>query len=225
MPERKNIIIAAKCAPEYKILSDIKKAGLAAVELYLSEAIMSDLNEIIKICGDFAFRYAIHAPNDCYNHVALAKLADSIGAEIVNFHNIYWEDEWEDITNTFKNIRARPCIENTYSCHESLKFMRRYGLGMCLDLEHLQMECAGVYEEEFVRVMKLASHIHLTGYTYGSKLWHSHIHHSPKHSLYILGLLRQAGYSGFVVSEGKASLQTYKEFNNLNNFSRAFKQK
>jgi hypothetical protein len=34
----------------------------------------------------------------------------------------------------------------------------------------------------------------------------------------MLDLLKKAGYSGFVVSEARASMQTYSEFKNLHNF-------
>lgn len=76
----------------------------------------------------------------------------------------------------------------------------------------------GVYEEEFLPVIRDASHIHLTGYIFGSKLWHTHLHHSPEHSLYMLDLIKRCRYSGFVVSEARASLQTYAEFKKLNDF-------
>lgn len=223
MPEPKNIIIAAKCAPERKILSDIKGAGLEAVELYLSQEIMSDSQGIVKLCRDFAFRYALHAPNDHYNPGNLAELANAIRAEVVVFHNIYWEEEWEEIIRAFKENKAKLCLENTYSVHEPLKFMRRYGLARCLDLEHLQMECGGVYEEEFIRVLKKTSHIHMTGYVWGRQLWHTHIHRSQAHSQYLLDLLKQAGYRGFVVSEAKESLQRDAEFKKLYDFFRRWK--
>lgn len=219
MSEFKNIIIAAKCAPQDNILSDVERAGLEAVELYFSEKILDDLKKVISVCKNYPFKYAVHAPNDGYNPYNLAELVETIGAEIVVFHNIYWEDEWKNIVKAFKNIKAKLCIENTHSVHEPLKFIRRYGFGRCLDLEHLQMQCAGVYEEEFIPAIKQASHIHLTGYTYGSKLWHTHIHHSPEHSLYLLNLLRKACYSGLVVSEAKISLQTYEEFKKLSDFT------
>ena len=109
-------------------------------------------------------------------------------------------------------------MENTYSVHEPVKFFRRYGISRCLDLEHLQMEGIGVYEEVLIDVLREASHIHMTGYKYGSPFWHTHIHHSPEHNLYMLSLLEQTGYKGFVVSEAKKSLQTYEEFKKLNNF-------
>jgi hypothetical protein len=213
-----NIIIAAKCAPEQKILEDIKKAALPAVELYLSQQIIADLSRIIKLCKKFPFRYAVHAPNDGSDTGRLSELVMAIGAEVVIFHNIYWEDEWESIIAAFRKAKVKLCLENTFSVHEPLKFMRRYGLSRCLDLEHLQLECAGVYEEEFVRVIKQAQHIHLTGYIYGSGLWHTHLHHSPEHSLYFLNLVKKCGYSGFVVSEAKLSLQTYVEFKKLHDF-------
>lgn len=214
------LIIAAKCAPEEKILSDIVKADLKATELYLSKAVMRDLGAIIKICKSFPLKYAVHAPNDCYNPKELAELASAIGAEIVVFHNIYWDNEWEEIIGNFKGVKTKLCLENTYSVHEPLKFIRRYGLGRCLDLEHLQMECAGVYEEEFKKCINQSDHIHLTGYIYGSRLWHSHIHHSKEHALYILNLVKEAGYSGLIVSEAKLSLQTYEDFKKLYDLNR-----
>lgn len=223
MMKSKDIIITAKCAPQEEILSDIKKAGLEAVELYLSEQFLRDTKKAISLCEDFSFKYAVHASNDGCNLPDLAELVEAIGAEIVVFHDIYWDDEWEDIIKSFKNIKTKLCIENTHSVHEPLKFIRRYGLGRCLDIEHLLMQCAGVYEEEFIRVIKQASHIHLTGYIYGSQLWHTHIHHSPEHSLYLLNLLKKSGYSGFVVSEAKLSLQTYEEFKKLNSFYKMWK--
>ncbi len=210
------MIIAAKCAPSEKILKDIERAGLSAVELYTNIDYLYKLDSIKQICKRFPFRYAVHAPNDGYEPELLAELVDAIGAEIVIFHDIYWEDEWAHMAEVFKASKAKICIENTHSVHEPLKLMRRYGLKRCLDLEHLQMQCAGVYEGEFLPVMRQSSHIHMTGYFYGSDLWHTHIFQSPEHSTYILNLLKKSGYSGFVVSEARTSLQTYDEFKRLN---------
>ena len=203
------MIIAAKCAPEEKILKDIERADLSAVELYASGSYLCKLDDIKRICKRFSFRYAVHAPNDGYRPELLAELVDDIKAEIVVFHDIYWDDEWGHIAEVFKTSKATICIENTHSVHEPLKLMRRYGFKRCLDLEHLQMQCAGVYEEEFLPVIRQASHIHMTGYFYGSDLWHTHIHQSPEHSIYFLNLLKKAGYSGFVVSEAKKLSDTF----------------
>ncbi|MEW6618871.1 MAG: hypothetical protein AB1422_05930 [bacterium] len=213
-----SIIIAAKCAPQKEILYNIERAGLKAVELYLSEEILNDLDKTIQLCRNFSFIYAFHAPTEGCKLDKLAELVKAIGGKIVVFHNIYWEEEWKKIVRTFRDVEANLCMENTYSVHEPVKFMQRYGVGRCLDLEHLQMECAGVYEEVFIPVIKQASHIHLTGYTYGSQLWHTHIHYSQEHNLYMLDLLKKAGYSGLLVSEARESLQTYEEFKKLNNF-------
>lgn len=212
------MIIAAKCAPEEKILKDIEKAGLSAVELYTSGSYLCKLEDIKRICKRFSFRYAVHSPNDGYQPELLAELVDDIKAEIVVYHDIYWEDEWGHIAEVFKPGKAKICIENTHSVHEPLKLMRRYGFKRCLDLEHLQMQCAGVYKDEFLPVIRQSSHIHMTGYFYGSDLWHTHIHQSPEHSIYILNLLKKADYQGLVVSEARTSLQTYDEFKRLNDF-------
>lgn len=218
------IIIAAKVAPEKDKFSDIRKAGLKAVELYLSKALMCNLKEIQRMCNDFPFRYAVHASNDCYDPDKLAKLVNSIGAEVVVFHNIYWEDEWKNIIKVFKDGKANICVENISTVDDPVKFMIRYGLGRCLDFEHLEMECLGIYGEEAIRVIKQACHIHLTGYVYNSKLWHTHIHDSPEHSLYVLNLLKKAGYRRFVVSEARVSFQMYEDFKRLNNFYEMWSQ-
>lgn len=212
------MIIAAKCAPKENTLSDISKAGLGAVELYLSKTFLKDVPSIVRMCGNFPLRYAIHAPNDVFAMEQLAELSVGISAEVMVFHNIYWEDEWNGIAERFKDLPARLCVENTYSAHEPVKFMRRYGMGRCLDLEHLQMECCGLYEEVFVEIMREASHVHLTGYTYGSELWHTHIHYSPEHGANMLDLLKKADYRGFVVSEARASQHTYADFRKLQKF-------
>jgi len=218
-----NIIIAVKCAPEELILDAVRDAGLKAVELYIDDFWLYKIDQVIRTCEKYSLRYALHAPNKGYNPHNLAELVKTIGAEIVVFHNIYWEDEWEDITKIFKNIKTKLCVENTSSVHEPVKFIRRYNMGRCLDLEHAQMECAGVYEEVFISILRESAHIHLTGYVYGSQLWHTHIHCSPEHNLYILDLLKKASYSGFVVSEAKVSLQTYEEFKKLNDFYEMWK--
>lgn len=186
--------------------------------MFLSKEQLDDLYNTTQLCKAFPFRYAVHAPNSGFFTDKLAKLAEDIEAEIVVFHNIYWDDEWKNIITTFNGIETKLCIENIYSIYESSKFMRRYGFGSCLDLEHLQIECAGVFEEEFTQFMKHASHIHLTGYFYGSSLWHTHIHQSAEHGLYMLNLLTKSGYSGMVVSEARVALQTYDEFKKLHNF-------
>lgn len=217
------MILAAKCASEENLLSDVCEAGLGAVELYFSKTLLKDVSHTAQLCKGFPLRYAVHASNDGCALDELAELSKEIRAEVVVFHNVYWEDEWPSIIERFKKSSARLCVENTYSIHEPVKFMKRYDIGRCLDFEHLQMECPGIYEEVVIPVIQEAAHIHLTGYRYGSSLWHTHIHHLPEHGRYILGLLKKAGYSGFVVSEAKCSLQTYSEFKGLNEFYQEWK--
>ncbi len=222
MPD--DLVIAAKCAPRRELLQSVEASGIEAVELYLSGELTADPGAIGKACRGFPFRYALHAPKDEFAPGKLASLAADLGAEVVVFHDILWESEWEAVAAAFKNVKAKVCIENISDVDEPLKFMRRYGFGRCLDLEHIQMQCAGVYEEEFAALIRQASHIHLTGYKYGSRNWHTHIHKDQRHGMYFLKLIKSCGYSGMVVSEARTSLQTAGEFKKLKIFFDKFKK-
>lgn len=211
-------MLAAKSAPDEMIFEAIERAGIRAVEIYTNGDWLRKIPHILRTCAKFPFRYAIHAPEDIFEPEGLAAFARDLRAEVVVFHDIYWENEWERIAQAFGKIPAKICIENTRSIHDPLKLIRRYGFYRCLDLEHLQMECNGVYEEPFVAVMRQARHVHLTGYTFGSKQWHTPVHYAPEHNRYLLGLLGQAGYSGFVVSEADVSFQNFEEFEALAQF-------
>jgi len=225
MASENQIIIAAKCAPDGAILGSIGEAGLGAVELYTGKAHLSRASDIVRICSGFPFRYAVHAPNEGEDWKSLAEVVNMLEAEIVVFHNIYWEDEWERILRAFEGTHARLCMENTHSVLEPLKFMKRYALGMCMDMEHLQIECAGYFEDGALPFVKMASHIHMTGYTFGSRMWHTHLHHSPGHCFHLLETAVQAGFSGMVVSEAKVSLQTLSEFKALCSFAEEWRER
>ncbi len=212
------IVIAAKCAPDRQLLSAIQQAGLTAVELFISPGMLSEPDKIARLCREFPFRYALHAPNNGHLPGPLAEFAAAVAAEVVVFHNNFWEDEWPEIIAAFAGLPTRLCLENISSVHEPVKFMRRYGMGRCLDLEHTIMECGGCFEEEFIRLMREASHIHMTGYTNGSENWHSHIYHAPEQSAHFLDLLLQSGYRGMVVSEARTAQQSYPEFKALHDF-------
>lgn len=216
--KNKDMILAAKSAPCENILLQICEAGLKAAEVYLSQEYLKNIQKIAQICKKFPLRYSLHAPNEGFAIEELAQLSEAICAEVVVFHNNYWDDEWNYVVERLRNTGARLCIENTRSFHEAIKFMRRYGMGRCLDLEHMQMEGLGVYESVFVEALRQASHVHITGYQYGSSLWHTHLHHSPEHGRYLLGLLKKADYKGFLVSEADVRFQSREEFSRLRLF-------
>jgi len=160
--------IAAKCSPNEKILSDIEKARISAAELYLSKDILRDPQSVSETCKKFNFKYAVHAPNDDFNPDALCFLVKEIGSGIVVFHDIFWEDEWKEIIEKFKGLRTKLCVENIAGVHDASKFVRRYGFGRCLDLEHVQFQLSGIFEEEVLDIIKQSSHIHLSGYVCGT---------------------------------------------------------
>jgi hypothetical protein len=209
------IVLAAKCAPDAKTFDVIEAAGIGAVELYLSEKIINSPAAVIALCREYDFRYALHAPNDCHNPEVVARIADGLSASVVVMHDIFWEDEWRQTAKIFKNRRTIICIENIKCVHDPDRFERRLGFSRCTDLEHLQMECSGVYTAAFGEMLAISSHIHLTGYFHGSEEWHTPIHYSPVHSRKMLDMIAASGYSGLVVSEASVKYQTAAEFKKL----------
>ena len=115
-------------------------------------------------------------------------------------------------------MNIKVCVENITTVLEPLKFIRRLGFKGCLDIKHLQMECAGVIESELLPIIQQAAHIHLSCYFFSSNLWHTHIHYSPQHNTDFMNLIKYSTYTGFIVSEAKTLLQTLSEFENLNKF-------
>lgn len=212
------VILAVKCRADERILDAVSQSGIMAVEIYTDLEVLKKVHDTIKKCHKFPFRYAVHAPIEGFEPERLVDLAGGIDAEVVVFHDVYFDDEWLEIRNLFSKMGAKVCVENVTSGIEPVKFMRRFGFGCCLDLEHLQLETNGIHEESFLRIMKQASHVHLTGYIPGSDLWHTNFHKSPKQSTHLLNMLRQVGYKGFVVSEAKVRHQVYEEFKGLYDF-------
>jgi len=220
------ITFAVKCAPNIEIFKAIKSADIKAVELFLSKRILSSAEEVIKLCKEFDFKYALHCPNDAFMPEELRRVADGVNAGVIVCHDIFWEDEWLKLFDVFKNAKAKICIENIKCCHDSLKFERRFNTSRCVDLEHLQMEASGVFEEHVVHLLANAGHIHITGYKTGSQLWHTHIHSGPKEHLeYMLDLILRSGYKGMVVSEAEVQYQTANEFRKAADFFENWKKK
>ena len=213
-----NITLAAKCAPREHILADVACAEIEAVELYTDPQWLERLDEVKRVCEPFDFRWAIHAPNKGFQPERLAELARAIGAKVMVFHCIYWEDEWVRLVEAFDGVETTLCAENITTALESLPLMRRYGFGRCLDLEHVQLECAGLNEEDFLPLIAESTHIHLTGYVHGSESWHTHVHHSPEHGERLLRLVKNSGFSGMIVSEARARHQSLDEFRQLKAF-------
>jgi sugar phosphate isomerase/epimerase len=210
--------LAAKCAPEPALLSAIAKAGITAVEIYTDGRILAKPSAAIRACRAFDLRYAVHAPVFAHDLPGLINVCKALDAEVCVLHTIYFEDEWKAIARAFSKLKTRPCVENSATVLEPSRYMRRYGFGLCLDLEHLELEIHGVFEEEWLRAVALASHVHATAYAPHSTRWHSHLHHDPRHSRRLLDLLFKAGYRGMVVSEARIQQQTFGEFRRLKTF-------
>jgi sugar phosphate isomerase/epimerase len=210
--------LAAKCAPEPALLKAIAAAGINAVEIYTDDRILADAAAVARTCRAFDLRYAVHAPVFAYDPPGLITICKALDAEVCVLHTNYFEDEWKAIARAFSKIKTRPCVENSATVLEPFRYMRRYGFGLCLDLEHLELEIHGIYEEEVLRAIAMASHIHATGFARGSAFWHTHLHHNPRHARYLLDLLATAGYRGLVVSEARIQQQTHAEFKRLKTF-------
>lgn len=109
-------------------MDSIVNSGIKAVEFYTSLKILKNVAAVINICKKFDLIYNLHAPNDGHCPNALVELSSAINAGFIVFHDIYWEDEWEEIINCFGNSKSILCVENVSTVLEPLKFMRRYGI-------------------------------------------------------------------------------------------------
>ena len=212
------LTLAAKCRPDAMRLAAVRDAGIEAVELYTNAEIIAQPDDAFRVCGNAGLRYSVHAPTVGHDSRGLRVFVDTIGAEFLVLHDIYFEDEWREIAQTFSGCAARVCVENSTSIHQPLKFMRRYGFGLCLDMEHLQLEICGVFDEEFRPFAHTATYVHLTGYKFGTELWHVQLHKNPEHSRRMLDMLYESNYRGWVVSEARLSQQTAGEFAQLQKF-------
>ncbi len=220
-----NITPAVKCAPDELLLEKIAETGFPAVELYLDNARLRKVDQIVRLCQKYPFRYAVHAPVEGYEPDLIKILAEQLKPEVIVFHDIYWENEWSYLVEILKPVGCKLCLENMVSAVDTFKYLRRFGLGLCLDFEHLILEVNGIFEEAFSNTIKLAKHTHMSGYAWGSGLWHTHIHHSPEQGIFLLNLLRKANYSGMVVSEARVSFQTPEEIKLLYKFFRDWEKK
>jgi hypothetical protein len=220
----KVLTIAAKSAPSEEIFKFIHNAGIKGLEIYTDMQILQDFESIIQLCSKYPFRYSLHAPSHEFEFNKLAKIASEINAEIVTFHPIYWPEEWKEIIAHFEKIDSQICVENISSLMDINRLHRRFKLGFCFDIEHFQMEINGLFTDVFSQLVKKANHIHLTGYYFGSKDWHTPIYKSPQHSLQILNYISESGYSGLVVSEASLQYQTPSEFKNLKQFENDWKK-
>ncbi len=212
------IIPAVKCAPTEELLAAAQDSGISAVELFLWEGTARDPDRIIELCRRFPFKYAVHGPNDCYRPAELKRLVEGIGAQVVVMHDILWEDEWRGLAEIFRGGPARICVENIASIHESERMERRFGMGRCLDMEHIQLNCCGFYEGGLGRFIRRTHHVHMTGYEYGTKSWHTPIDRAPAHCRHQLDLLAKNGYRGMVVSEADAPYQNVEDFRKVREF-------
>ena len=61
-----SITLAVKCAIDEKILINIEKASISALETYTNSKYLSNKKEIKKYCKKFLFRYEVHAPPNGY---------------------------------------------------------------------------------------------------------------------------------------------------------------
>lgn len=203
--------LAAKCAPFGENLERVTACGYHAVELYLTEEHLEDPVALAALCKRFPLEYALHSPNFAFSPAPLELLARETGANVVVFHPFLWDDEWAKLFEIFKGAKARICIENITSVHEPIRFVRRYNAGVCLDMEHAQMETVGSHEDVYRFALRHATHVHLTGYEPGSNKWHTPLHHSPEHTTRLLDIILESGYKGLVVNEADTRYQNTEE--------------
>ena len=140
-------------------------------------------------------------------------------------HNILWEDEWQDFLNVhLKNSNIMLVVENTAMINEITKLNRRYNIKKCFDFEHIIQETCGLYLEGIKSFLNNTVLVHLTGYTFGSKDWHTHFYNAPEQSKTILNFLLENDYNGTVISEAQVRYQKYNDFIKLNSFFNSWQE-
>lgn len=112
MAKETGLIIAAKCPPDESILSDIHRAEIKAVEIYLNKKWIEQISKIISNCKKFPLLYSLHAPTDMFCPNEIAQVAKELDAKNVVFHDIFWEDEWRKIMEVFTDAHLKICVEN-----------------------------------------------------------------------------------------------------------------
>lgn len=215
--KKTGIQLAAKSVPTHNTFSILEYVGIKAVEIYIDEIQLSR-SDIIDICHDFNFDYAVHAPNDIYAPEKTFNLAKSIKAKLVVTHDIYWEDEWPEIIQHSTESDIPLVIENVDGTFTFQKILRRYNLNRCLDFEHLIYQMGGFTPNIFANIIADTVHVHLTGYEHGNGKHHTHFHEAAKQSMEILRFLTNCGYNGMVVSEALPEYQTREKFQKLVDF-------
>ena len=209
--------LAAKSIPAYDIFSVLEDVGIKAVEVY-TDVLQLNRPDIIDICHDFNFDYAVHAPNDVYAPEKIFNLAKSIKAKLVVTHDIYWEDEWPEFIQSSMNSGIPIVIENVDGTSTFQKILRRYNLNRCLDFEHLIYQMGGFTPNIFANIIADTVHVHLTGYEHGNGKHHTHFYEAAKQSMEILGFLKNYEYNGMIVSEALPEYQTKEHFEKLVDF-------
>lgn len=210
--------LGIKCAADREILSAAEQAGLKAVEIYTNDHWLANADHIIDRCKEYSFRYAIHAPVNGLRISELRDLAEAISAEVVVMYPLYWPDEWTQIVEAFEACSARVCVENIDGIMEPLKLVRRFGVGLCVDVEHLIQMVGGMIDFAFPGLLKQASHIHASGYRFGTEDWHTHLHHAPEQGARLIQMLKEVNYQGMLISEARVKDQTFEAFQCLNAF-------
>ena len=208
--------LAVKCQPDQKVFERIESAGIDAVELHTNAECLRK-GDIVSICGDFPFSYAVHAPNDIVAPERTFELAQAVGARLVVTHDMYWEDEWPLVVKAAQDARIPLAIENVDGLFTFTKVLLRYEVKRCLDFEHAVFQMQGFYPDGLKIVLPETIHVHLTGYNHGNLKYHTHFYESPDFASDVLNFLDN-GYEGMVVSEASIEYQTEEHFQKLKDF-------
>ena len=72
---------------------ECRKSGTNRCRIVYNIKWLHDIDKVKHGCKKFPFRYAIHAPLDGYELDLLAEMAVDLKAEVVVFHDIYWDNE------------------------------------------------------------------------------------------------------------------------------------
>jgi sugar phosphate isomerase/epimerase len=212
------LTLATKFEPTRTSFETASAAGFRAAEFWLNAGWLARTKEIASVAADFAFRYALHFPNQgplsTEALVACAELYRQLKCTAVIIHRPMFNQYAEALKQMAPEMDL--AIENHRLDQSGFDQWAEESPGLTLDVEHLwkftlnDAPLSTLLEQvdRFLnRHIAKLHHVHLPGYVPGGDE-HRPIHHSAQMADEVVSRLAERGFSKLVVSEANVDFQT-----------------